>query len=595
MGRIPDEIISKVIEYNDIVDVISDYINLKKVGRSYVGVCPFHNDRGPSLSVSPDKQLFHCFGCGAAGNVIGFIMKIKNLEFKDAVLYLAERADINIDLNDKKDENTKYKERLYKANLEAARFFYKNLKASKVAVNYLLSRGIDYKIINRFGLGFSLNEWNSLLKYLKKLGFKDEEIISAGLVINSDKGIYDRFRNRIMFPIFDIKGRVIGFGGRVIDDSKPKYLNTSETLIFEKGKNLYGLNYVIKNKSANSIIIVEGYMDCIKLHQHGLENVVASLGTALTLEQAKLLKRYVNDIYICYDSDAAGQAATLRGLEILESVGLNVKVINIPQGKDPDEYVNNYGIEEFKKLIDEAIYITDYRILKAREGKNLKNQFDKIQYVNQVINILSKLKDDVLIHHYSEQLSNETGIALSVIIEKINKSRTLSIEKNNNPNLRNNIKGNIYNLIPAYKKAEALILAILLYNDNSISNIISKISPDDFITDVYKDLARDIYSKLLKGESININKDEYMAKYQNSEDISDIARVFAYDINSLNLSNSDDTIISDAIKTIKRYSIEEKINHLKNEIKNCEKENNIQKSIDLMQRLVALQKELEHI
>ncbi|WP_203636489.1 DNA primase, partial [Thermobrachium celere] len=519
----------------------------------------------------------------------------KNLEFKDAVLYLAERADINIDLNDNKDENTKYKERLYKANLEAARFFYKNLKASKVAVNYLLSRGIDYKIINRFGLGFSLNEWNSLLKYLKKLGFKDEEIISAGLVINSDKGIYDRFRNRIMFPIFDIKGRVIGFGGRVIDDSKPKYLNTSETLIFEKGKNLYGLNYVIKNKSANSIIIVEGYMDCIKLHQHGLENVVASLGTALTLEQAKLLKRYVNDIYICYDSDAAGQAATLRGLEILESVGLNVKVINIPQGKDPDEYVNNYGIEEFKKLVDEAIYITDYRILKAREGKNLKNQFDKIQYVNQVINILSKLKDDVLIHHYSEQLSNETGIALSVIIEKINKSRTLSIEKNNNPNLRNNIKGNIYNLIPAYKKAEALILAILLYNDNSISNIISKISPDDFITDVYKDLARDIYSKLLRGESLNINKDEYMAKYQNSEDISDIARVFAYDINSLNLSNSDDTIISDAIKTIKRYSIEEKINHLKNEIKNCEKENNIQKSIDLMQRLVALQKELEHI
>ncbi|SHE85414.1 DNA primase [Caloramator proteoclasticus] len=590
MGRIPEDIINKIIEYNDIVDVISEYVQLKKVGRNYVGVCPFHNDKGPSLSVSPDKQLFHCFGCGAAGNTIGFIMKIRNYDYKDALLYLAERAGIDVSFDGSKDKNKDLKEKLYKINLEAARYFYNNLKSSKIALNYLYSRGIDNKIINRFGLGYSLNEWDALIKHLKNMGYSEEEMSLAGLLVKSEKGIYDRFRNRIMFPIFDVKGRVIAFGGRVLDDSKPKYLNTSETLVFEKGKNLYGLNYVIKNKNLENIIVVEGYMDCIKLHQFGLNNVVASLGTALTTDHSKLLKRYTNNIYICYDSDAAGQAATLRGIEILESAGLNVKVIIVPSGKDPDEFVKNNGIDEFKKLIKDALFITDYRILKAKEGKNIKNQFDKVKYVNEVVDVISKLKDEVLVQHYSEKLSEETGISLNVIIDKVNKNRTNITSKNNNSNIRNNIKGNIYNLIPANKKAEAYILSILLNYPSFYEKVFTTIKPEEFLTEVYRELALEVLTKIPKGEEID--KNYFLNKYQEQEKIEDIARVFSYSIGT-----EDDIakLLNDSIKTVKRFSLEQKINNLKSQIKKCELENDIHKSVQLMQHLIELQKELDQI
>ncbi|MBZ4663123.1 MAG: primase [Caloramator sp.] len=590
MGRIPEDIINKIIEYNDIVDVISEYVKLKKVGRNYVGVCPFHNDKGPSLSVSPDKQLFHCFGCGAAGNTIGFIMKIRNYDYKDALLYLAERAGIDVSFDESKDKNKDLKEKLYKINLEAARYFYNNLKSTKIALNYLYSRGIDNKIINRFGLGYSLNEWDALIKHLKNMGYSEEEMSLAGLLVKSEKGIYDRFRNRIMFPIFDVKGRVIAFGGRVLDDSKPKYLNTSETLVFEKGKNLYGLNYVIKNKNLESIIVVEGYMDCIKLHQFGLNNVVASLGTALTTEHAKLLKRYTNNIFICYDSDAAGQAATLRGIEILESAGLNVKVIIVPSGKDPDEFVKNNGIDEFKKLIKDALFITDYRILKAKEGKNIKNQFDKVKYVNEVVDIISKLKDEVLVQHYSEKLSEETGISLNVIIDKVNKNRSNITSKNNNSNIRNNIKGNIYNLIPANKKAEAYILSILLNYPSFYEKVFTAIKPEEFLTEVYRELALEVLTKIPKGEEID--KNYFLNKYQEQEKIEDVARVFSYSIGS---EDDMEKLLYDAIKTVKRFSLEQKINNLKSQIKKCELENDIHKSVQLMEYLIELQKKLDQI
>ncbi|MCX7950929.1 MAG: DNA primase [Clostridiales bacterium] len=587
MGRIPEEVVRKVIESSDIVDIISEYVNLKKSGRGYMGVCPFHNDKGPSLSVSQDKQVFHCFGCGAAGNVVGFIMKIRNLDYKDAIIYLAERLGIDVTYTETKDKNSQIKERLYKANLEAARFYYANLQNSSFAKKYLENRGISTKVINRFGLGYSLNEWDALIKFLKSKGFTIDELILAGLAVKSEKGVYDRFRNRIMFPIMDIKGRVIAFGGRVCDDSKPKYLNTSETPVFEKGKNLYGLNYVVKNKLPNNIVIVEGYMDCIKLHQFGLNNVVASLGTALTSEQSKLIKRYVRDVYICYDSDAAGQAATLRGLELLESVDLNVKVITIPMGKDPDEFVNLYGIDEFKNLMNSAIYITDYRIMKAKEGKDIKNPLEKSKFVNEVIEIISKLKDSTAIQHYAELLSNETGLNINVIIDKINKLNLNVDKKNNNLNLRHNIKGNIYNIIPAYKKAECLLLSLSLHNDKLFDYIFSRMSEDDFITSVYKKAAGIIYSK--KTNKIEITENELLMNFHDKDDIQDITRII---YNELDYSEDLYKMAEDAIKTIKKYQLEEKINDVKNKIKIYEENNQIKESLALMQELVNLQKEL---
>lgn len=590
MSRIPEEIIKQIMEQNDIVDVVSEYVNLKRSGRGYMGVCPFHNDKGPSLSVSPDKQLFHCFGCGAAGNVVGFIMKIRNIEYLDALIYLADRVGINVEFTETDDDTHKFKERLYRANIEAARYFYGNLLKNSNALNYLYSRNINNKIINRFGLGYSLNEWDNLIKYLKSKGFTNEELITAGLVVNSDKGIYDRFRNRIMFPIFDIKGRVVAFGGRVCDDSKPKYLNTSETPIFEKGKNLYGLNYVIKNRTEDSIIIVEGYMDCIKLHQYGLDNVVASLGTALTLEQAKLLKRYTKNIYICYDADAAGQAATLRGLEILESVGLNVRVIMIPRGKDPDEYVNTYGIDAFKQLVEKSLFITDYRIIKAKEGKNIKDYLHKTQYINEVVQILSKMKDEVLVQYYAEQVSNETGIPLNIIIDKVNKANLSNNKKYNNFNLRNNITENTSNLIPAYKKAEALILGLATYKREVFEYIKDRIDVEEFITNVYKQVAKHIFNSL--DSDMQVNQNELLVNFQDKDDIQDVSRIFC------NEFKEDDNLFKmadDAIKVIKKYNIEDKINSIKNKIKIYEENNQFDESIKLMQELVILQKQLSQM
>ena len=345
--QISEEILEKIKSQNDIVDVISERVRLRKAGRNFTGLCPFHNEKTPSFSVSQEKQIYKCFGCGEAGNVISFVMKDKNLPFVEAVKYLANRANIPLEMhNGEKSKSAKKKDLLYRVNVEAAKFFFSNLMNNQNAKEYFLNRGIKEETIKKFGLGFANDSWNSLMFYLRKKGINDVLLEEAGLIsVNKEKGRkYDRFRNRVMFPVFDYQGKVIGFGGRVLDDSKPKYLNSPETLVFQKGTNLYGLNFALKhNMSERYFVIVEGYMDLISLHQYGITNVVASLGTALTINQARLLKRYADKVIISYDADMAGQMATLRGLEILRTAGFDVRVLNIPQGKDPDEYVRSNG------------------------------------------------------------------------------------------------------------------------------------------------------------------------------------------------------------------------------------------------------------
>ena len=356
--QISEEILEKIKSQNDIVDVISERVRLRKAGRNFTGLCPFHNEKTPSFSVSQEKQIYKCFGCGEAGNVISFVMKDKNLPFIEAVKYLANRANIPLEINNgEKSKSAKKKDLLYRVNVEAAKFFFSNLMNNQNAKEYFLNRGIKEETIKKFGLGFANDSWNSLMFYLRKKGINDVLLEEAGLIsVNKEKGRkYDRFRNRVMFPVFDYQGKVIGFGGRVLDDSKPKYLNSPETLVFQKGTNLYGLNFALKhNMSERYFVIVEGYMDLISLHQYGITNVVASLGTALTINQARLLKRYADKVIISYDADMAGQMATLRGLEILRTAGFDVRVLNIPQGKDPDEYVRSNGKEACLNLINSA-------------------------------------------------------------------------------------------------------------------------------------------------------------------------------------------------------------------------------------------------
>lgn len=594
MGRIPKETIDRIIQSSDIVDVISEFVPLKRTGREYSGVCPFHNDKGPSLSVSQDKQLYHCFGCGASGNVVSFIMQIRNMDYVDAIRYLAERSNIKIEEKEYNPEEKKredIKEAIYEINILVARKFFANLYKNDNALEYFKNRGIDDKTLKRFGLGYSTPEWDDLYRFLKSKNYSDELILQAGLVIPKKKttGYYDRFRNRVMFPVFDVKGRVIGFGGRVMDDSKPKYLNSPETPVFEKGTNLYGLNFAIKSGLPQYIIVVEGYMDCISLHQHGITNAVASLGTALTAEQSRLLKRYSKDVYICYDADSAGQTATLRGLEILESTGCNVKVIMIPEGKDPDEFLRKNGQESFLELIKKAVSVTEYRISKAREGKNLRDVRQETSFIEECALILSRLNSEIEIQAYASRIYDDTGIPIDTILREVRKVKAnRNVNRNNNENIRNNnTSGKLYNLEPAYKKAERGLLRLALENKDCFDYIKSQIKPEDFITECYKASAANIYEALDNGKEICPN--DLLSQLTDSNDIRDVSLIFE---NENVIVTDYRMIIDDYIKAIKKFNIETRIKELTVAIKSCEKNGDVVTSAELSQELGKLVKQL---
>ncbi|NRT75482.1 DNA primase [Clostridium beijerinckii] len=432
--QISEEVLERIKEQNDIVDIISEDVRLKKSGRNFMGLCPFHNDKSPSFSVSSEKQIYKCFSCGEAGNVLTFVMKYKKLTFVEAAKYLADKANIPLQIKDNENSAvSRKKEVLYKVNVETARYYFANLQRIKMAKEYFLKRGIKEETIKRFGLGYSQDSWHGLTNYLRTKGYKDNLLLEAGLISKSEKSgnVYDKFRNRVMFPVFDVRGKVIGFGGRVLDDSKPKYLNSPETMIFQKGINLYGLNFAIKNKlKEDYIIIVEGYMDLISLHQSGITNVVASLGTALTVNQARLLKRYVNKVIISYDADLAGQTATLRGLEILRGAGFDVKVLIVPDGKDPDEFVRNHGKESFLKLANEALPLIEYRIKKAAEGINLNSGNDLVEYGEKFAEILADLnpiEKDVYIRKISEETAIKEQALYDLLSQVITKNKKKTI------------------------------------------------------------------------------------------------------------------------------------------------------------------------
>ena len=483
--RISEEVIERIKQENDIVDVISETVRLKRSGRNYMGLCPFHNDKSPSFSVSQDKQIYKCFSCGEAGNVITFVMKQKNLEFIEAIKLLAEKANIPLNLGGGETSKiSKKKEILYKANTETGRYFFNNLINDKQAREYFENRGIKQSTIRKFGLGYAKDGWSNTIYHLRKLGFNDQIMLDAGLVLRNEKKgtIYDRFRNRVMFPVFDIKGRVIGFGGRVLDDSKPKYLNSPETLVFQKGTNLYGLNFAIKNKmDQRYFIIVEGYMDCISLHQYGITNVVASLGTALTVNQARLLKRYADKVIISYDADIAGQTATLRGLDILRDAGFDVRVLTIPQGKDPDEFIRSNGKEYFLKLIDTATPLIEYRLKRAEEGIDFRNKQSLIKYGERVTEILVDLnpvEKDV----YIKKISEDTGIKEQSLYDLLSMTKNIKEEHFMNKKEENGTK--LY-VEPAFIKAEKSLLKLMI-NDDYFNHIVSNVSVEELNLDSHK-------------------------------------------------------------------------------------------------------------
>ncbi|WP_346916308.1 DNA primase [Clostridium sp.] len=585
-----EELIQKIKEENDIVDIVSEVVTLKKTGKNYLGRCPFHSEKTPSFTVSSEKQIYKCFGCGEAGNVISFVMKTRNMAFPDSVKFLGEKVGIVVDDTNSPGKssaaNEKY-QRMYDINIQAGRYYYTNLKRYKAPYEYLKGRGITDETIKKFGIGFALDNWQGIRSYLKQRGFSEEEILELGLTTKNEKGnIYDRFRNRIIFPVFNVSGRVIGFGGRVLDDSKPKYLNSPETPIFHKGTNLYGLNLAIKNNSARTVIMVEGYMDVISLFQQGVTNVVATLGTALTEGQCKLLKRYIDTVIVSFDSDAAGQNATIRGLEILQKSGFNLKILRIPRGKDPDEFIRAYGKEKFLKLVDGALPLIDFKLKMAEKGIDFSKKEMVIKYLKEVVIVLKDL-DPLEKAVYIKQVSEKSGIGEEAIMESVDKNHKKYIQNDKNHNINREFGQKLY-LEPGFVKAERTVLSLALHKRLS-DKIFSSISEDELILKAHKVIYKIIKENNMcsKEELIKIIELQTM---QDSEFTREWIKIQEYKIDIDEVST--DKMISDCVNKIKKYKLEESKRKIMDKIRRCESEGLVEESLMLARELMDIQKEM---
>lgn len=486
-----EDYLQELIDKNDIVDYISQSVHLKRSGSTFKGLCPFHKEKTPSFSVSPDKQLFYCFGCGKGGTVINYVMMSENLDFVEAVKLLAEKCGMDLPEDDRRtnEDNTRKRQTAYKINSVSGRFFYDRLfePCGTAARAYIEKRQLAHATVNRFGIGYA-PDGNVLLKYLREQGFSDDDIVLSGVVGKSENGdLYDRFRNRLMFPIIDVRKNIIGFGGRVLDDSKPKYLNSPETVAFNKSYNLFGLNFA-KNSKEDYLILVEGYMDVIQLHQHGINSAIATLGTALTPEQARIIKRIKNEVVISYDSDEAGQKATQRAIELLNDEGLKVRVLTMSGSKDPDEYIKSNGVGAFRKLIDDSQEQIEYKIKRLKSRYNLDDISQKSEYITQAAKEFSTIKSPVECELYVKKISAETGVSAESIFAEIAQIRAISEKEKNFKNFYSQRPGKVQR--PAdirkrrYTDAQKLVLNIMCYNKPQAEYIMSNVDVSDFDDDL---------------------------------------------------------------------------------------------------------------
>jgi DNA primase len=422
---IPESFLDELNARTDIVDLVSSYVQLQKKGNRYWGCCPFHSEKTPSFSVRPDKQMYYCFGCHKGGGVVSFIMEEEGVGFVDAVSILAQRAGMAVPQGDEDSGQHKRRERLYQLNKEAARYFNKNLYTpqAETARRYLAGRGLSKRTITNFGIGYAFNQWDGLINAMAGLGYSKRELLDAGLVVSSDKGrIYDRFRGRVIFPIIDLKGNVIGFGGRVLDDTKPKYLNSPDTIIYNKSRNLFAMNIVKKSK-AGHIILTEGYMDTIALHQGGFDCAVASLGTSLTEEHARLMAKYTKEVILAYDGDQAGVAAAQRAIGILTKVGLGVKVLKVSGAKDPDEFIKKYGSLAFQKLLEGSENQIDYRLQKIQEKYNLEDDEQRVGYLQEAAQLIARLQSPVRREVYGNRAAAAAKIDSRTMADEVERQR----------------------------------------------------------------------------------------------------------------------------------------------------------------------------
>ena len=549
MVRYSDELIEEIRSSNDIVDVISKYVTLKRSGRNFFGLCPFHKEKSPSFAVSPDKQIFHCFGCGAGGNVIHFISKIEGLDFKDTLELLANRVNIELPTLDnlEDDKTARLKSKVYEINKIAAEFYHENLykPTSKIAQEYIKKRKLDNRTLKAFLIGYAGN-FNELYLLLKQKGYTEEEMLASSLVKRTENGGYmDSFRKRLMFPIQDVRERVIAFGGRVLDDSKPKYINSPENIVYSKGRNLFGLN-VAKKHDTRKIIIVEGYMDAISLYQRGITNVVASLGTAMTEAQGRLLRRYSEQVILGYDADGAGQAAILRGMEILQNLGCDIRVLQIEGAKDPDEYVLKYGPERFQKCVDNAISLVEFKVKVLLKELNIENTNDKIKFLNEIAKILAKVTNQMEREIYVDKIAKEYKISKEAIYAEVNKlmykdnQGSKKLEKKVVTMVPKEEKGN--NVSEAVLKRENLVIYLLINEYSKCYEKIKNLITLNYIQDdTNKQILKKMYEEFEKGNS---NTSQLLDWFQDEKIISHITEIMAGDFEITDVNKAIDDLIS---------------------------------------------------
>jgi len=559
--RYSDDIIEEVRMKNDIVDVISQYVKLTRKGSSYFGLCPFHNEKTPSFSVTPSKQMYYCFGCGAGGNVYNFIMEYENYSFGEALSHLAGRAGVElpkIEYSREAKEKAEQRAALLEINKLAAQYFYYQLRreSGKTAHGYLLGRGLSEETIRKFGLGYSDKYSDDLYKYLKSKGYSDDLLRESGLFnVDERRGMYDKFWNRVIFPIMDVNNRVIGFGGRVMGDGKPKYLNSPETKIFDKSRNLYGLN-VARTTRKNYLILCEGYMDVIAMHQAGFTNAVASLGTALTSGHASLVKRYTKEVLLLYDSDGAGVRAALRAIPILREAGVTSRVVSLKPWKDPDEFIKNEGAEAFEERLNQAMDSFMFRVHIAEQDFAMDVPQGQNQFFERCAEMLLELSDELERNLYIEAIVKEYGrygVGTEDIRKRVN---TLAMkgtpaEKRIQPKsgtLENRKKES------AADKAQKLMLTWLVNYPGIFEQVEKYISPSDFVVPLYKQVAEMLFEQHKEGET---NPGKLLNAFTDSEEQREVASLFNATIHLEN-EGEQQRAFSDALLRIKEESLKEK-------------------------------------
>ena len=592
--RFSDELLDEIRSKNDIVDVVSQYVVLKRAGRNFMGLCPFHKEKSGSFSVSPDKQIFHCFGCGVGGNVFHFIMKIENIGFVEAVEMLANRAGIELPISDnfEDDKIAKLKSRVYELNKETAEFYHQNLykPTAKLAQEYVKKRKLDNKTLKSFKIGYS-GRFNELYMFLKSKGFTEEELLASGLVNKNQNGTFiDRYRNRLMFPIMDARDRVIAFGGRVLDDSKPKYINSPEDIVYSKGRHLFAYN-LAKKENPKTILIVEGYMDAVSLHQRGITNVVASLGTALTEAQGRLLRRSCEKVIIGYDTDGAGQAATLRGLEILQNLGCDIRILQLEGAKDPDEFIVKYGPDRLKLYMDKAISLVEFKVKILKSKLDLSNVNDKIKFLNEVAKILSKVDNRMEREVYIDKISYEHNVSKDAIYAEINKILFASNMSNQK------LEKNTIQLKPEVKitenqeidektrKMESLIIYLLLnYPEISFEKLKDLINEDAIKVDRNRKIINKLYEERQKG---NINIENIINLFEEEEIINYLTGIMSTDFEITDLKKC----IDDVTITYRKEMLLKKRNEILKNIENSiTKEETTNLEIELNNVIIKLAK-----